>query len=214
MRTSPGQKHDRPQRRPQGRRRRSTARSAAIIAGAVLALPAPALGNTSRGSSTAQRAALSQSTNLQQAIAYSRCMRSHGVPEFPDPYSSGAIPKVSLQQLGVSSAVFQAARRTCQHLLPPSAQGGPPAQAALQQAWTRTRKFAQCMRSHGVRNWPNPTSDATHPDGPTSPSMAPASTRTHRGSPQGPRVRANSRRLGPIRERRPTVEPVAAEQIN
>ncbi|HEY2202766.1 MAG TPA: hypothetical protein VGH56_12845, partial [Solirubrobacteraceae bacterium] len=55
---------------------------AAIIATTSLAL-APAA------------SASSQSTNIQKALAYSRCMRSHGVPTFPDPTSSGVIPKIS-----------------------------------------------------------------------------------------------------------------------
>jgi hypothetical protein len=42
-------------------------------------------------------------------LAYARCMRSHGVPRFPDPTSRGAIPKTSLDELGVSSSQFQAA---------------------------------------------------------------------------------------------------------
>ena len=115
-----------------------TARTAAaIIATASLALPAAAFGSGSPsstvagGSTTARASALSQSTNVQKALAFSRCMRSHGVPKFPDPNSSGAIPKVSLQQLGVSSTAFQAAQRACQHLLPNSGQSS--------QAWDRWR---------------------------------------------------------------------------
>jgi hypothetical protein len=30
-------------------------------------------------------------TAYQKALAYSQCMRSHGVPGFPDPQSNGAI---------------------------------------------------------------------------------------------------------------------------
>ena len=107
--------------------------------------------------------ALSQSTNTQKALAYSRCMRSHGVSRYPDPASSGAIPKVSAQQLGVSGAQLQAAQRDCQHLVP---NGGQPTPAALQQSWTDFLKFAQCMRGHGVSSWPDPTRYPAHPDRP------------------------------------------------
>jgi len=48
----------------------------------------------------------------------------------------------------------------CRHLLPNG--GNVPDQAALQQDLTALRGFAQCMRSHGVPNWPDPT---TGPDG-------------------------------------------------
>src|SRR5215468_157078 len=54
------------------------------------------------------------------AVAYSSCMRSHGVPEFPDPTSSGAVPKGSAPEFGVSSTAYHAAQTTCQHLYPDS----------------------------------------------------------------------------------------------
>ena len=138
--------------------------AAAIIAAASLALAATAYGSASPsstatgGSLDAQASALSQSTNTQKALAYSRCMRSHGVPNFPDPNSSGAFPKISPQQLGVSSTVFQAAQNHCRYLLPNGGSG--PSQTQVQQIMNGMLKFAQCMRSHGVSNWPDPVVDA------------------------------------------------------
>jgi hypothetical protein len=85
-------------------------------------------------------------------------MRSHGVLSFPDPNSSGAFPKVSSQQLGVSSTVFQAAQNHCRYLLPNGGSG--PSQTQVQQIMNGMLKFAQCMRSHGVSNWPDPVVDA------------------------------------------------------
>lgn len=119
--------------------------AAAIIAAASLALPMAAFGGN-------------QSTNTQKALAYSRCMRSHGVRSFPDPNSSGAFPKISAQQLGVSSTVFQAAQNHCRYLLPNGGSG--PSQTQVQQIMNGMLKFAQCMRSHGVANWPDPVVDA------------------------------------------------------
>jgi len=116
-----------------------------IIAMASLALPAVAFG-------------ASQSTNTQKALAYSRCMRAHGVPRFPDPNSSGSIPKISAQQLGVSSTVFQAAQNDCRYLIPNGGSG--PSQTQVRQIMSGMLKFAQCMRSRGVPNWPDPVIDA------------------------------------------------------
>jgi hypothetical protein len=104
------------------------------------------------------------------AVTYSHCMRSNGVPSFPDPASNAGIPKTSAQALGVSSARFQAAQHACQHLVPNATSfeqrarqcltaGGCP-QALVQQMLTADRTFARCMRSHGVPNWPDPTSDS------------------------------------------------------
>jgi hypothetical protein len=80
-------------------------------------------------------------------------MRSHGIPNFPDPDSSGQIPKQEIRQLGVSTSVLQTAQGACERLWPNQA----PTQAQLQQQLTDDVKFAQCMRSHGVPNLPDPT---------------------------------------------------------
>jgi hypothetical protein len=84
-------------------------------------------------------------------------MRSHGVSQYPDPGSSGEIPKVSPQQLGVSSSQFQSAQNDCQHLLP---NGGQSSQASDQQMMNAMYQFARCVRSHGVPNWPDPLAES------------------------------------------------------
>ena len=86
-------------------------------------------------------------------LAFSRCMRSHGVAQFPDPDSSGAIPKVSLKHLGVSSSRFQAAQSACASLLQPT-------NTQVQNTVSGMLDFARCMRSHGVHDWPDPTTDS------------------------------------------------------
>ena len=140
----------------------ATARTAAaIIATAALALLAAACSSGSPssagsgGSPNAGETANSRSTN-SQALAFGHCMRSQGVPNYPDPNSSRSTgcPKSAAQQLGVSSSQFQAAQRACQHLLP---NGGQAPQSASQQLLSDGLKFARCMRSHGVPNWPDPT---------------------------------------------------------
>jgi hypothetical protein len=132
------------------RRPRRASWPTARIAVAMIAAAGLALAATASGSS--------QSTNAQQALAYSHCMRSHGVLSFPDPNRSGAFPKVSAQQLGVSSTLFQAAQNHCRYLLPNGGSG--PSQTQVQQIMNGMLKFAQCMRSHGVSNWPDPVLDA------------------------------------------------------
>jgi hypothetical protein len=99
-------------------------------------------------------------------------MRSHRVPNFPDPDSSGNLPKPDANHLGVSSSQLQAAQQACQHLLPNN--GGAinadsiqqcmlasdcPS-ALVQQVLNDERNFAQCVRSHGVPNWPDPSIDS------------------------------------------------------
>jgi hypothetical protein len=107
----------------------------------------------SGGSPSAAGSGSSPSTNAQKMLAFSRCVRAHGVPNFPDPNSSGVLPKSQVDQLTASNPQFPAAHRACGHLLPNS---GQPTQAQVQQAWNDMRNFARCMRSHGVPNWPDP----------------------------------------------------------
>jgi hypothetical protein len=102
-------------------------------------------------------------------------MRSHGVPNFPDPSGTGQVPKASPQQLGVSSSQLQAAQTACQHVYPTSGgsagvltkdtisqceETGDCPQPLVQQAMTALRAYARCMRSKGVPNWPDPTIDS------------------------------------------------------
>jgi hypothetical protein len=97
-------------------------------------------------------------------------MRSHGIPRYPDPSGSGALPKTSTQRLGVSNAQFNAAQRTCQHLLPSTASVQQQTQqcmltgdcppALVRQILTAELELARCMRSHGVPNWPDPSIDS------------------------------------------------------
>jgi hypothetical protein len=145
--------------------------AAAIIITAALALPAAAC--SSSGSSTGSDGSPSArgSSSSPSAVVYSSCMRSHGVPNFPDPGSSGQLPKADPQQLGVGSSQLQAAQRACQLLLPNNGAAlsassleqcelsGDCPRALVQQAMTQLRNFSQCMRSHGVPNWPDPTID-------------------------------------------------------
>jgi hypothetical protein len=87
-------------------------------------------------------------------------MRSHGVPDFPDPQPGATNAKYpGAQQLGVSGPLYQAADNACQHLLPAGVDDQFPA-AEVQQLLIGMRQFSQCMRSHGVPNWPDPSVDA------------------------------------------------------
>jgi hypothetical protein len=101
-------------------------------------------------------------------LAYARCLRAHGVPNFPDPTSSQRVLKADPQQLGVSSTQLEAARRACQGQTPDT--GETPEQQrelvcataddcpqAVVQPWmSGLRTLAQCLRTHGVPNWPDP----------------------------------------------------------
>jgi hypothetical protein len=83
-------------------------------------------------------------------LEYARCLRSHGVPNFPDPDSSGG---TQLQQgIDPISPEFAAAQQACQSKL----RSGQPTPS--QQDRQKLLAYAKCMRSHGVPDFPDPSS--------------------------------------------------------
>jgi hypothetical protein len=84
-------------------------------------------------------------------LAYSRCMRSHGVPTFPDPSAGGGIHLTA--GVDPSSPSFRSAHAQCHGLLPG---GGLPAGVSEQQK-EQLVQTADCMRAHGVTGFPDPT---------------------------------------------------------
>ncbi len=109
-------------------------RSLALGTVAAVAAVSVVAGCGSGRSSGVARVASGPTEVRNSALAVSRCMRSHGVPSFPDPPRIGSrAPKPSPQQLGVSDSQFQTAVSACDHLTGskpvPSTSGAPPAPA-------------------------------------------------------------------------------------
>jgi len=139
---------------------RARAFRALALAGVVgLSLLASACGGHSSGAKVAQ-AGTTASTNDSTSSsasgshdpqAFSACMRSHGVPTFPDPDSSGRIRIPST--IDDRSPTVQAAYHACRNLAPSedsvTGQGDVMGQDQL-------LAFARCMRSHGVSAFPDP----------------------------------------------------------
>jgi hypothetical protein len=127
-----------------------------VAAVAVFSLLVVGCGGGGGSPGVASVASSTTATTTQNGpVAYSACMRSHGVPNFPDPDSQGNFPP--LQALGVSKQIWAPADIACKHLLP---NGGSGPQETAQQQRTRLAdglSFARCMRSHGVSRFPDPT---------------------------------------------------------
>jgi hypothetical protein len=91
------------------------------------------------------------------ALAYARCVRSHGVPSFPDPTASHGL--VIPDDVNPQSPAFQSAERACAMLLPGgSGPGSSPESRRLQ-----LLALARCMRRHGVPSFADPTSSPPPP---------------------------------------------------
>ena len=94
---------------------------------------------------------------LAEMTAYAKCMRSHGIADFPDPTPNpggpgGSFDFAATGDLNPSNPTYQDANGACQSPLPN--RGKIPAPSARQLA--EEVKLAACMRAHGVPNFPDP----------------------------------------------------------
>jgi hypothetical protein len=138
--------------RPGGRR---LFRGLAVAGVFGLSLLASACGSS--GAKVAQVGTGGGTNARQHSQTFSACMRSHGVPNFPDADSEGDIQAAGIDK---SSPAFRTAYHSCQGLLEGRrrrrhGQTTPELQRQL-------LAFAKCMRSHGVPKFPDPI---FHPDG-------------------------------------------------
>ena len=129
-----------------------------VVAVAALSLLAAGCGGGGSPGVASVAATTAATTTENGLVAFAGCMRSHGVPTFPDPDNSGGIPKPQVVAAAESNPnKFKAAQTVCNRLLPSGGIG--PQQTAQQQ---RTKladelSFARCMRSHGMIRFPDPT---------------------------------------------------------
>jgi hypothetical protein len=106
-------------------------------------------------STTAAKTTTAPATGL---VAYSQCMRTNGVPNFPDPqHFVGGNVKLTIHQAQSSSPHFQSANSVCNHLLPPNRGGSQQTEQQKRTQLADELSFAKCMRSHGVSHFPDPT---------------------------------------------------------
>jgi hypothetical protein len=126
----------------------------AVVTFSLLAAGCGGSGSPGIASVASSTPAATTTTAQNGLLAFSQCMRSHGMPNFPDPQRFvGGNVKLTIHQLAPS----QAALNACNELLP---NGGSGSQQTAQQLRTQLadeRSFASCMRSHGVSRFPDPT---------------------------------------------------------
>jgi hypothetical protein len=138
---------------------RAARTAAAVITAAALALPITACGATSLHTGS-RRASAASATPDSQLLAFSHCVRRHGVPNFPDPQPGASNSKFpTARRLGISSTRLSTAENACEHLLPAGTDDQFPA-TEVQVLLTGMLRFSQCMRHHGVLNWPDPSTDS------------------------------------------------------
>lgn len=121
-------------------------------------------------STTAKTSSKKSSTSAKRgtkpsALAFAKCMRAHGVPNFPDPDSAGHIPTTASSGMtrapsggftaNPNSPAYKTASNDCRSL----AVATPVTQVQSNRMIASQLKFAACMRKNGVPHYPDPTSD-------------------------------------------------------
>jgi hypothetical protein len=146
--------------KPKGTRRMRHSRPlilASALAAAAYSLLLAGCGGHSPGvANIASSTTAATTTPRSGPVAFAHCMRSHGVPAFPDPNANGEFDGSQLKRPGVSASQVRAAQSACNYLLPNGIPVAPP--------YTITRadqidylKGAACMRRHGFPDFPDPT---------------------------------------------------------
>jgi hypothetical protein len=129
------------------RRLRSASLAAAVIIAATVLL-------TGCGSTDASTPA---SAGSDPAVQYARCLRSHGLPSFPDP--SLGHPLTIPPGVDTQAPAFRAAQQACAKLIPNGNSTGN--EAASRNA--ELVKLARCMRANGVPTFADPSSSPPPP---------------------------------------------------
>jgi hypothetical protein len=138
-----------------GRARRAGALAAAIAGATLLAA---ACSGSSAGADTFLGG------TYAQALAYTKCMRSNGVSDFPAPDSRGNYNNAQVTALIQDNPEYRNAHIECASVLPNGGSGlsATQVQQIQQQNLRNAVKAADCMRAHGITNFPDP--DASNQD--------------------------------------------------
>jgi hypothetical protein len=146
------------------RRRRVRFRSVAILSVAVLVLaisgctvfdtsePQPSTTSTPDVETTT-------GTPGMDALRFAQCMRENGIPEWQDPEPSsgnaGGPARTAVQAPeGVDPELLGEAMESCKQYLPEGGPGG--SQAGTEEQQEGLLRYAQCMRDHGLADFPDP----------------------------------------------------------
>jgi hypothetical protein len=124
------------------------------LAGTAVVVVLAGCGSGGAGTSAAAASGAPNPKASADLLKFSQCMRAHGVSNFPDPSPRGGIDIGQSSGLDPRSPSFQAAQTACMKLLPGGGPGAHPLSAAQRRQLLAN---AQCMRTHGVPNFPDPT---------------------------------------------------------
>ena len=116
----------------------------------------PPAGGGGGGPSGGVSATLSIGGSYTQDLKFAECLRSNGLPGFPGPGAGGAFHISSSSGVIPGSPQFQAAQKACRKFMPNG--GAPPSPGQQARMLAQLLKYSECMRSHGIIDFPDPRS--------------------------------------------------------
>jgi hypothetical protein len=139
-----------------GRPRRRRRRASALAAVAVASLLAAACGASSTETTTNTFA---PGVTHAQALAFAKCVRANGVPQFPNPDAQGNFNNTQIEALQNNNSQADNAIHQCRSVLPNAGTGltVEQIQQIQQQNLHNAVKAAHCMRTHGITTFPDPS---------------------------------------------------------
>jgi hypothetical protein len=115
-------------------------------------------GNTGTGTASSSGTASSTATAgsgtdkkltaRDKAVKFAECIRAHGVSDFPDPNAKNDFE----YGVSVTPTVWTKAVTACKDLQPPGTLSG----KRTHKQQSASLRFAQCVRDHGVKDFPDP----------------------------------------------------------
>ncbi|MGB9113640.1 MAG: hypothetical protein WCF24_13055 [Acidimicrobiales bacterium] len=129
------------------------------------AFPGVAANGPSTTTTTSPGSARSAVPSSTKMLEFAQCMRSHGVSDFPETVAPARALSAnpSMQYLGNSfnpnSPTYQRASAACEKY----AVASPVTAAGAAKVAAEQLKYAHCMRSHGVSDFPDPSANGGFP---------------------------------------------------
>ncbi|MFJ4791176.1 hypothetical protein [Streptomyces sp. NPDC088794] len=99
-------------------------------------------------------ASASPTSPFEKALDYAQCMRSNGVPSFPDPQQDTGGVRISPGDVDPNSSEYQKAEEACRDKMPQG--GGGAAAGGGQLDSAKVAEWAKCLRENGLTKLPDP----------------------------------------------------------
>jgi hypothetical protein len=111
------------------------------------------------GGSSPETNTFAPGATYAQMLAFAKCMRSNGVPQFPDPDRQGNFNNATIRALDTNNSSESNGLFQCRSVLPNAGTGltVEQVQQDQQQNLRQAVKSASCMRAHGIENFADPS---------------------------------------------------------